>query len=191
MYTVYKLKKTGAEQILKTERMITMKVSRKAAACICAMMMATSSAAAFSVNAADSESQDVSASQTAEGSGSVKIGKVTEIDGSRLTVALGEFSGKKASAEASGAGESSETAKKTRRSGKKKAQMTDVQSDAETEEGSEIAPENKGRKAKSDETADTDESAATEEKACGKGGKNTAARADIAVSLQRTALPKM
>ena len=77
-----------------------MKVSRKAAACICAMMMATSSAAAFSVNAADSESQDVSASQTAEGSGSVKIGKVTEIDGSRLTVALGEFSGKKASAEA-------------------------------------------------------------------------------------------
>jgi len=148
-----------------------MKVSRKAAACICALMMATSSAAAFGVNAADSEGQAVSASQTAEGSGSVKIGKVTEADGSRLTVALGEFSGKKASAEASDAGESSDTAKKARRFGKDKAQVTDAQSDAETEEGSESAPANKGRKAKSGEAADTDESAAAEEKASGKAGR--------------------
>ena len=149
-----------------------MKVSRKAAACICALMMATSSAAAFGVNAAESEDQAVSASQTAAAeSGSVKIGKVTEADGSRLTVALGEFSGKKASAEASGSEESSDTAKKARRFGKDKAQMTDVQSDAETEEGSETAPAKKARKAKSGEAADTDESAAAEEKASGKAGR--------------------
>ncbi|MBR3666576.1 MAG: hypothetical protein IKN66_05390 [Ruminococcus sp.] len=144
-----------------------MKLSRRAAACICALTMAVSSAAVFGVSAADSESQAGPAVQAADGEpGSVKIGKVTEAEGSSLTVALGEFSGKKAS------GESSDNVKKGRRSGKSKVKDADAQSDAGTEEGSKAARSKKCRKEKPGETssADPDGSEASEARSFVKAG---------------------
>ncbi|MBR6046064.1 MAG: hypothetical protein IKP47_10570 [Ruminococcus sp.] len=90
-----------------------MKVSKRAAAFICALMMSAASVSAVSAFADDSAGQ--AASET------VRVGKVTEVSGSQLTVALGEFSRKKTGTETAEGEESADGSEKSARSGMKKS----------------------------------------------------------------------
>lgn len=149
-----------------------MKVSKKAAACICALMMAASSVTAFTVSAADTETPAASAAQAVTekaASENVKVGRVTSVDGDRLTIALGEFSGKRSADKTSDGEESSDTAKKTGRTGKNKAQSTDT----EDQENTVTDKSKKSRKVKSGETAaaETDGSDNSDENAEKKSGR--------------------
>ena len=141
-----------------------MKVSKKAAACLCALMMATSSIAVFSVSAADTEGQAASETQTTTEvteSENVKIGKVTEIDGSQLTVALGEFSGKKARTKAAEGEEATEEARHSKMKARSAEEQADVQTDSETQ------PSENEKTAES-ESAEADGTQTAEKKAGGR-----------------------
>lgn len=125
-----------------------MKLSKKAAACLCALMMSVSSAAVLGVNAADIEEQASAAVQTGSADESVKVGKVTEVNSSELTVALGEFSKKKPRTESAEGEDSSGTDEKAGNSRKMKARKPGTRSETGTEADSEAqsSEEKSGKK---------------------------------------------
>ena len=104
-----------------------MKASKKALAGICALVMAATSLTAFGVSAADESAQTaVTQSQQAqEKTVSTKAGKVTAVNGTTLTVAMGEFTAKQTDAQSGS--DTSAAAKKQRT--KKKHRSTDEQTD--------------------------------------------------------------
>ena len=104
-----------------------MKASKKALAGICALVMAATSLTAIGVSAADESAQTaVTQSQQAqEKTVSTKAGKVTAVNGTTLTVAMGEFTAKQTDAQSGS--DTSAAAKKQRT--KKKHRSTDEQTD--------------------------------------------------------------
>ena len=104
-----------------------MKASKKALAGICALVMAATSLTAFGVSAADESAQTAvtQSEQAQEKTVSTKAGKVTAVNGTTLTVAMGEFTAKQTDAQSGS--DTSAAAKKQRT--KKKHRSTDEQTD--------------------------------------------------------------
>ena len=92
----------------------------KAAACICAVIMAVSGAAALSAYADDTSSSGAASSAAAAESSektavtNAKYGKVTAVNGSELTVSLGEFTKKEKTSSDSGTTDESAVKSKKR-----------------------------------------------------------------------------
>ena len=78
-----------------------MKLFSKPAACICALVMAASTMTAVSVSAEESSGSTAAVTQESSKADNTKYGKVTAVNGSEITVALGEFSKKEKSADGS------------------------------------------------------------------------------------------
>lgn len=164
------LRKSKVRTTLKERIVIALKSSKKALACICALIMATTSLAAYSVSAADESEQTTVSSQadTAESKvKTVKVGKVTAVNGSQLTVAMGDFSAKQSNAEKSSGDEETETAKKTRRSRKSESQSTDTQT--ESKPSSEAQPKSEATDS-SDVQAFGEKTGRKHGRKCGKRG---------------------
>lgn len=104
-----------------------MKASKKALAGICALVMAATSLTAFGVSAADESAQTAvtQSEQAQEKTASTKAGKVTAVNGTTLTVAMGEFTAKQTDTQSGS--DTSDAAKKQRT--KKKHRSTDEQTD--------------------------------------------------------------
>ena len=104
-----------------------MKASKKALAGICALVMAATSLTAFGVSAADESAQTAvtQSEQAQEKTVSTKAGKVTAVNGTTLTVAMGEFTAKQTDAQSGS--DTSAAAKKQRT--KKRSRSTDEQTD--------------------------------------------------------------
>ena len=104
-----------------------MKASKKALAGICALVMAATSLTAFGVSAADESAQTAvtQSEQAQEKTVSTKAGKVTAVNGTTLTVAMGEFTAKQTDAQSGS--DTSTVAKKQRT--KKRSRSTDEQTD--------------------------------------------------------------
>ena len=137
----------------------------KAAACICAVIMAVSGAAALSAYADDTSSSGAASSAAAAESSektavtNAKYGKVTAVNGSELTVSLGEFTKKEKTSSDSGT---------TDESAAKSKKRTDSSSDSGTDSGT------SAKKKTSDSSTDTDSTssgtAESGKKRKGKGG---------------------
>ena len=104
-----------------------MKASKKALAGICALVMAATSLTAFGVSAADESAQTAvtQSEQAQEKTVSTKAGKVTAVNGTTLTVAMGEFTAKQTDAQS---GSDTSAAEKKQRT-KKRSRSTDEQTD--------------------------------------------------------------
>ncbi len=139
---------------------------------ICSLVMATTSLTALGVSAADESGQTTSTSQSAAAETkkeNVKVGKVTAVNGSQLTVAMGEFSKKQSGAEKS---ESSDGTGKQKRS---KQQKSDSSAQSDTDSRTDTQSKS-GKKAKTKADTDSkssasDDSQSTAEKTDGKHGK--------------------
>ncbi len=107
-----------------------MKRSVKAAACICALIMAATSVSAITAYADDSAQASVTAQADTKKpkAGNVKIGKVTAVNGSEITVALGGYTKPEKSAGTSGdttAADNTATGKKEKSGRKQKVKSAD------------------------------------------------------------------
>ena len=113
-----------------------MKITKRTLACLCALTMATTSLPAFSVTAAESTDTSAASSQTTtnETQTTVKVGKVTAVNGSSITVALGEFTSAKKDSTSTGGEKSTDSAKKTKP--EKKADADSSASGSDTNSGS-------------------------------------------------------
>lgn len=114
-----------------------MKVSKRTLACLCALIMATSSLTAFSVTAAESTQQPAASAQTDTAktkTTNVKVGKVTAINGSSITVALGEFTSGQSDGAKTSSDDSSGSVSKTK--GKKKTSSDSTVSGSDTDSNS-------------------------------------------------------
>ena len=149
-----------------------MKRSVKAAACICALIMAATSVSAVTAYADDSAQASVTAQADTKKPkvGNVRIGKVTAVNGSEITVALGGYTKpeKSAGTDDDAAG-STTTGKKVKSGKKQKVKSADsTESTADTTAADSTATGKKvrsGRKQKvkyadsaaaaADETADS------------------------------------
>ena len=102
------------------ERNVVIMKKSKAAACICAVIMAVSGAAALSAYADDTSSSGAASSAAAAESSektavtNAKYGKVTAVNGSELTVSLGEFTKKEKTSSDSGTTDESAVKSKKR-----------------------------------------------------------------------------
>ena len=115
-----------------------MKLFSKSAACICALTIAASAMTSLSVSA--EQSGETAAAVTQESSKAentnVKYGKVTAVNGSNLTVALGEFTKKEKNADESAVRE--------------KEKLSDDTASADEQQTEKTGRKHKGRKGKSD-----------------------------------------
>lgn len=90
-----------------------MKLFSKPVACICALVMAASTMTAVSVSAEESSGSTAAVTQESSKADNTKYGKVTAVNGSEITVALGEFSKKEKSADGSAVKEKKKTSDDT------------------------------------------------------------------------------
>lgn len=112
-----------------------MKLFSKTTACICAVIIATSAATVISVNAAKITAPSTSSAQTESSKTklaeeNIKYGKVTAVDGNKITVALGEFAAKTKTTDNSTSSE--KAAKKKKSSDSTEAQSGDSSSAEKT-----------------------------------------------------------
>ena len=122
------IKATPYNKKSKKERnVIIMRRSVKTAACICALIMAATSVSAVPAYA-DSTSQTSAAAQAdtqKQKAKNVKIGKVTAVNGSEITLALGEYSKPDKPADDTAAGDSTAAAKEEKPEKQQKAKPSD------------------------------------------------------------------
>ena len=127
-YYIYTSKQPPTTKNPKKERnVIIMRRSVKTAACICALIMAATSVSAVPAYA-DSTSQTSAAAQAdtqKQKAKNVKIGKVTAVNGSEITLALGEYSKPDKPADNTAAGDSTAAAKKEKPEKQQKAKPSD------------------------------------------------------------------
>lgn len=128
-------------------KVITMRLSKKMLAVIFSLIMATSALGAFGVSAADERGQTASSSQTAAAetqNENIKVGKVTAVNGSQLTIAMGEFSKKQSSTEKASDDENSDGTVKQQRSKRQKPD-NNTQSDADSQTDTQSKPVKKAK----------------------------------------------
>jgi len=124
----------------KNERnVITMKRSVRSAAILCALIMAATSVSAVTAYADDTAQASVTAQAETQKpkAKNIKVGKVTAVNGSEITVALGEFAKPEkpaGTADSTASGDSTTTAKKEKPEKKQKVKTSD--STASTAEAS-------------------------------------------------------
>ena len=171
-----------------------MKRSVKTAACICALIMAATSVSAVTAYADDAAQTTVTAQAETQKpkAKNIKIGKVTAVNGSEITVALGEYAKpeKPAGTTDNAASGDSTTAVKKEKSEKKQkvkasdstASTTDATSDtAKTKPEGKRGGKNKGgKKGEFTENGTTLTITLTDSVSLKKGGKTVTA-ADISV----------
>ena len=184
---------------IKNERnVINMKRSLKTAACLCALIMAATSVSAVTAYADDAAQTTVTAQAETQKpkAKNIKIGKVTAVNGSEITIALGEYAKpeKPAGTTDNAASGDSTTAVKKEKSEKKHkvkasdstASTTDATSDnasdtAKTKPEGKCGGKNKGgKKGEFTENGTTLTITLTDSVSLKKGGKTVTA-ADISV----------
>ena len=152
-----------------------MRLSKKMLAGVCSLIMATSSLTVLGVSAADESGQTASSSQTTAAETkdeNVKVGKVTAVNGSQLTVAMGEFSKKQSDTEKAASDETADGAGKRKHSKKQKSDSS-TQSGTENQTDTQSKPVKKAEAAKdpSSESSDSSEPQTDSEKTGGRHGR--------------------
>ncbi len=133
-----------------------MKTSMKLTACLCAVLMSMSAVTAVcaaDTAAAEQPAVTADADSKAPKAKNVKVGKVTAVNGSEITVSLGEFAAKQTDA----------SAEKKEKPAKTKSSSSDTASaESGTETSKKQKPAGKSKVKSSDSTAAASEAAASE-----------------------------